>query len=143
MAETRKPATDTDLAAYLDRKNLRNAPPWMPEPGTTVRGKVIGLTVAESDYGPYPRVIYRNTVTGEVFAVHAFHSVLRDRLVELKTEVGIEQYLSYDGKRKHNKNVDPKTGEPLEYHMYDVENVGQEETSKSDSFSWALPGDRD
>ncbi len=133
---------------YLKRQALRNAPAWMPEPGTTVRAKCIGLRMGDSDYGRYPIVVYSIRTddgkdTGDIMAVHAFHSVLANRLAELKTDVGSDQWLSYLGTRQHRTEVDKKTGEPKEYHMYDVENFGEKVTVKEEGFTFELPTRRD
>lgn len=110
--------------AYQERRAVRKAAAWMPEEGATVRATVIGLEMRGSDFGEYPCVIYRKN-DGEVFAVHAFHTILRERLAELKTKIGVEQYITYEGQKTSRKRVD-SNGNPQIYHDYDVENVGSE-----------------
>lgn len=136
--------TAQELEAYFERMELRNAPAWRPEPGTTIRAKCIGLTVRESDYGPYPCIVYRNVDTGEALTVHAFHRVLRDRLQELGTEPGKEQYLTYLGLREFaDKRTEKGSDVTQKYHHYDAENVGEESTVEDKTFTWTLPGDKD
>lgn len=112
-----------ELEEYFERMNTRTAPGWRPTPGTTERASVIGLAMrVDGGYDPYPVITYKRA-DGSTFAVHAFHKVLRDRLAELKTDIGSDQYVTYIGPRPHNtiKNED---GTPKSYHMYDAENVG-------------------
>lgn len=119
------PADDVkELEAYFERRDTRTAPGWNPEPGTTERATVIGLAMrTDGGYEPYPMITYRRK-DGSTFTVHAFHKVLRDRLAELETVIGKEQYISALGPRPHNtiKNED---GTPKSYFMYDAENVGE------------------
>lgn len=113
-----------ELEEYFARKAQRQAPAWMPEPGTTIKAEVIGLRMGQSEYGAYPIVIYRQE-SGDVVAVHAFHTTLRETLQELGTTIGKWQYVSYDGKRASRTRKD-SNGEPVQYHLYDVENVGED-----------------
>jgi hypothetical protein len=113
-----------ELEEYFQRRDARTAPGWTPTPGTTDRATVIGLAMrTDGGYDPYPMITYRRK-DGSTFTVHAFHKVLRDRLAELQTDIGKEQYISYIGPRPHNtiKNED---GTPKNYNMYDAENVGE------------------
>lgn len=140
MALNKATPNDDALAEYRKRMELRNAPGWRPAPNTTVRAEVIGLHMGESEYGPYPKIIYRRkeydgTPTEEVFALHAFHQVLKDRLRELGTDIGKEQFLTYLGTRASGTRVDSK-GEAVEYHNYDVENVGETAAAKSEGFTF-------
>ncbi len=112
--------------AYQAARQVRQAPAWMPEPGTTVRAKVIGLKMGTSDFGAYPIIVYRewdgNEYNGKTFSVHAFHTVLRERLAELKTDIDAEQFLTYEGERTSRSRVD-KDGNPQNYHSYDVDTL--------------------
>lgn len=127
MAELSKAAQEIekDLAEYQERMMLRQAPAWRPEPKTTICGEVIGLRMGSSDFGSYPIVIYRNLLTNEIIAVHAFHTILRNKLAELKTDIGKQQWITYLGKQASRTRKD-KDGEPGEYHNYDVENAGED-----------------
>jgi hypothetical protein len=144
----------SEIEAYFERQAERTAKGWKPEAGTTVRGKVIGLRLGQSDYptaenptGEYPIVIYRvldmfkrdgsKVPFTDTIALHIFHKVLRDRMKELGTEIDTEQFVTYIGPVEHNTAKDPKTGEPAVYHMYDAENVGDVQlTGKQEGFTF-------
>ena len=116
-----------DIEAYFARKEMAKAPAWRPDPGTTVKAEVIGLRMGDGgEYGPYPIVIYRGE-SGNVFAVHAFHTLLRERLAELGTTIGLWQYITYEGRRESTKRKDA-SGNAVQYHDYYAENVGAEST---------------
>lgn len=124
MAEKLSKAAQ-ELEDYYARMEARTAPGWRPMPGTTERATVIGMAMrTDGDYEDYPMITYKRT-DGTRFTVHAFHQMLRDRLAELKTDIGVEQFITYIGPRPHSKlkNTDDT---PKQYHMYDVENVGEE-----------------
>jgi hypothetical protein len=139
MAAVKKDTTAdvNDIEAYFNRKNVRQAPAWMPEPGSTMKGEVIGLKMGTGDYGPYPIIVYRvilstdaDTKAGDVVSVHAFHTLLRESMKEKGTNLGSVQWITYDGKRETNdskkaRKLDP-TAELKEYHLYDVENDGEQ-----------------
>lgn len=139
MAVAKKSTADnvSDIEAYFERKNVRQAPAWMPEPGSSMKGEVIGLKMGESDYGPYPIIVYRvilstdtNLSAGSIVAVHAFHTIMRESLKEKKTAIGSVQWITYEGERETNESkkarkLDPKL-EQKNYHLYDVENEGEE-----------------
>ena len=93
-----------DIEAYFERKAVRMAEAWMPAPGTTFRGLVIGLRMGgqNSPYGLYPVVVYKDLADNSTKAVHAFHQTLRDKLAELKTDIGSIQWISYEGVRVTN-----------------------------------------
>lgn len=116
-----------ELEEYFERMNQRTAPGWRPDPGTTERATVVGLAMREGAYGKtpeeriYPVITYKRA-DGSMFAVHAFHHVLRERLAELKTDIGTEQYITYVGP-KMGINEETKQSE-IKYHIYDAENVG-------------------
>lgn len=131
-------AIEDEFAAYQERKNFRQAPAWMPEPGTTIKAEVIGLKMGSGDYGPYPIVVYKVLVSPDgrsalesTVSVHAFHTLLREKLAELHTEIGSVQWITYDGKVETNASKKARAADPnaekKEYHLYDVENDGQVE----------------
>jgi hypothetical protein len=123
-----------EMEDYFERMNVRTAPGWRPEPGVTERATVIGLALREGTYGKtvedrtYPVITYKRK-DGSTFAVHAFHQVLRDRLAELQTDIGKEQYITYIGPKMGPAEDDPNKME-VKYHMYDAENVGDETTAQ-------------
>jgi len=127
---------DAALADYKERMAQATAPAWMPEPDTTVMGTVIGLRMGGTPepvgYGFYPVVTYK-LPDGSVVAVHAFHSLLRERLAELKTEIGKVQMITYLGQKSSRTRT--KKGEdgkdiPVEYHLYYVENYGEKSANR-------------
>jgi hypothetical protein len=131
--------TASEIEAYFERMEQRTAQGWRPEPGTTLDGTVIGLRMGSSEYGDYPIVVYSVNnmfnATGEAVpahrptvALHCFHQVLRERMAELKTDLGSRQYVTYLGQLESNSRKD-KDGEPVKYHHYDAENYGETETT--------------
>ena len=148
MAEKKLSAAAQEAENYFARMEQRQAPAWMPEPGTTIRGTVKalrmgGLTADEGGYGRYPIIIYRvvgirnpgeadfNVGDHGDIAVHAFHTLIRERLAELKTAPGSDQFVTYLGTRE-SRNRKDKDGKPVAYHNYDAENVGSEAEAEID-----------
>lgn len=130
-----------EIEAYFERATTATARGWKPEPGTTLKGEVVSLRMAESDYrsadrpdGRYPVVTYRvldmfrqdgtkvESAAGTI-ALHVFHKVLSERLQELGTDIGSVQYVTYIGPVDHNTEKNPD-GTPKQYHMYYAENEG-------------------
>lgn len=76
--------------------NLENAEGWRPEVGETLVGTVTDITRAWSDYkdGWYPIVTIESdkrsskVEDGTEVAVHCFHTVLFNRMVELMPKIG-------------------------------------------------------
>lgn len=63
------------------------APAWMPEEGDSILGVVASVSIGpDNGFGPYP-IITILTGEGELVAVHAFHTVLKDRLVDIRPKV--------------------------------------------------------
>lgn len=117
------------IAAARQRMDMTNAPAWIAEDGDELIGHVAMLMMGDGgEYGPYPIVVYTvESMNGETpetqfVKVHAFHTLLQDRLKELKTQIGSYQMLKYFGENKSNKRVD-KDGEPQTYHHYDVQDL--------------------
>ena len=129
----------TDMEAFRQRKAFAKAPAWRPEPGSIIRGTVVGMRMSEDNgYGKYPIITYLTHDTeADYFSVHAFHTLLRNRLAELKTEIGKDQILSYDGKAESIKRTKEK-GETVEYHDYYVEHYGENvgEKAVDDDFAF-------
>lgn len=134
MANSKTETMKNELEDYFKRMEQAKAPAWRPDPGTTVVAEVIGLSMREGDYGPYPCVTYKME-GGAVLNVHAFHTMLRERLAELKTDIGVMQVITYAGLR--DKTKPNAKGETEQYHDYYVENFGAEDTVvKSADFSF-------
>lgn len=139
MASKTTDQNKAELEAYFERMNNRQAPSWRPEPNTTFKGEVIGLRMGGSEppvgYGVYPVLIYKDLADNSTKAVHAFHQVLRNSLAELNTDIGSVQYVTYNGTREHN-TAKQANGEPVVYHLYDVENFGTEVAAKEEGFTF-------
>lgn len=128
-----------DIESYFERKAVRMAEAWMPAPGATFRGQVIGLRMGgqNSPYGLYPIVVYKDLADNSVKAVHAFHQTLRDKLAELKTDIGSIQWISYEGVRETNESKKRNDDENrTRYHLYDVENDGADAVAKEENFTF-------
>jgi len=136
-----------EIEAYFEGKKLRQAPAWMPESGSTIKGEVIGLKMGDGDYGQYPIIVYKvlystndAAVVGETVSVHAFHTIMRQSLAELKTDIGSVQWITYEGERETNdskrkRKLDPKS-EATMYHLYDIINDGDNITGKDENFAF-------
>lgn len=147
-ARTAQSDSVADIESYFERKALRQAPAWRPEPGSTIKAEVIGLKMGAGDYGPYPIIVYKvihatdSTPVGAIVSVHAFHTLLRNKLAELATEIGKVQWITYDGKVETNDSKKKRATDPnadkTEYHLYDVENDGEkvDVTGKDEDFAF-------
>lgn len=137
--ETNAEKLSRELEEYFERKSQNTAPAWLPEPGTTRVGTVTALRMGQDmGYGAYPIITYKGD-DGVYFAVHAFHTLLRNRLSELETTIGKRQILSYDGKRRKSKATDEEIAKGLaDYHFYYIENAGEENsvTGVEEGFSF-------
>ena len=111
---------------------IRSAVAWRPAPGDTVEGTVVKLLRRDGagDLGPYP-VIVMDTGAPHYTAVHAFHTLCRDALKELKTAPGDEVTIAYLGKVE-SKNMGAD-GKKRYYHNYIVIGNGVDSTVE---FSW-------
>ncbi len=92
------------------------APAWRPEPGGKLVGTVTDLSEREGyDGDPYPILTVR-TESGE-YAVHAFHTVLRNELARIRPQVGTELGIKYEGKKATGNGRGT-------YHSYRVRSTG-------------------
>lgn len=109
--------------SFDERVALATAPGWRPEAGDKLeKVEVVRLSLGEdSGYGQYPIVTYLKD-DGTYVRVHAFHTLLRERLAELKTTIGSVQNLQYIGRR--TANTAKANGDVTEYELYYVENDG-------------------
>lgn len=63
------------------------APAWRPEKeGDSILGTITTVSMGHSEYGTYP-IITVVTSDGEMLAVHGFHGVLKQRLIEIRPKV--------------------------------------------------------
>ncbi len=112
-----------EIESYYERLKLAKAPAWIPTPGTTIMGaEVVGREIRTSDWGPYPAITYK-LPTGECVVIHAFHTILRNKLAELGTNMGDRQNITYIGKVTRTED-EMKAGKN-EYHDYYAENTGE------------------
>lgn len=119
----KKDSTETQPElTFAERVAIATAPGWRPEPGETLeKATVIRMSMGESDWGPYPVITYR-TQDGKYVRVHVFHQLLRERLAELKTDIGSVQNLTYIERR--TGNTVKANGDVTEYELYYAENDG-------------------
>lgn len=89
-----------------ERLDQEYAPAWRPEPGGILIGTVTDVDEAPgTDWGPYP-VVTIETADGEEFAVHAFHTVLRNEILKLAPVEGDGLGIKYKGKSKTKSGAD-------------------------------------
>lgn len=84
--------------------DLTYAEGWRPTEGDTVVGKVTDLAMGASQFGRYPIVTIAPDGGGDAVAVHAFHVGLKNRLAELRPQVGERIGIKYVGKRPVKSN---------------------------------------
>lgn len=79
----------TPLDSGHEGMNLDNAEGWRPEVGEVIVGTVTDIARAFSEFkeGYYPIVTIEKE-DGEQVAIHCFHTVLYNRVVELQPKVG-------------------------------------------------------
>ena len=71
--------------------------PWLPEPGEMVGGKIVGIkTVHGGEYGDYPLI--EIDTPSAVVQVHAFHTVLRSTLKDLRPQINDLIAIIYRGR---------------------------------------------
>jgi hypothetical protein len=128
-------------ASAVERKiQLRTAPAWRPLPGTTMLNPtVVGVRRGDGgQYGPYP-ILVVETPAGEVWAIHAFHTLLRNQLTELRPTPGtLIESITYVGRNETNESVkkfaaDGKEADRTFYHHYLVTMPDDED---SEGFLW-------
>jgi hypothetical protein len=134
-----KPAATATTALTLDERiAIATAPGWRPtesEEKLIENATVVGLRMHEhEEYGKTPVVVYRKT-DGTFISVYAFHTVLRERLAELKTGIGSVHTIKYLGAQTSNTRKD-LNGDPQRYESYYVEIPGQEVAAVSEDFAF-------
>jgi hypothetical protein len=116
MTDTAKKLS-AELEAYFAAKELQTAPAWRPSPGDTLIGEVIGLRMGDGDHGPYPIVVIRRE-DKTCASVHAFHTLIREQLRDMKCNIGMRVAISYDGEKVTNKTADLAEDKQESYHVY-------------------------
>lgn len=79
----------------LDRLD-QDSTGWKPNVGDKLVGTVVEVSERDGDYGSYPLVVLE-TDSGELIAVHAFHTVLKSELARLKPSEGDRLGVKYLG----------------------------------------------
>lgn len=96
-----------------ERLALASAEGWNPSEGDTLIGTILDIKASrENEYGIYP-IVTLATEQGNV-AVHAFHELLKNGLMEARPAVGERIAIAYLGERQSKAN-DDRT-----YHNYSV-----------------------
>lgn len=80
---------------------LQDAEGWRPNPGDVLKGEVVEIKRAWSDWTDswYPLVIIRDQTRNENVGVHCFHATLQERLMAARPKIGDELEIAYLGKR--------------------------------------------
>lgn len=88
------------MTALEERLEAGLAPAWRPdkEDAAVLIGEVVDIDVGTSDYEPYPLLVVR-TDDGAEFAVHAFHTVLKNELTRQKPQIGERIGIKYLGEQ--------------------------------------------
>jgi hypothetical protein len=133
MATVKTVAAPQETTTLAQRIAINSAPPWRPENGDILIGRLIGVRVGGSKvedggYGLYPVLVLdklddTGEPTGQYMAIHAFHTLVVQPIIELlknqKLVKGADVTVSYLGRQKKTK---PNAkGEYEEYHNYYVE----------------------
>jgi hypothetical protein len=124
---TKATAATISLAERIKRET---APAWKPSPGDILIGQFVGVRKAGKSkemggYGEYYAILLQD-VNGDYWAVHAFHTVLQNKLIkELRPHIGDWLTLSYIGSvivTADDVKADPtlKVGD-TRYHNYYLE----------------------
>jgi hypothetical protein len=99
-------ATKATGDSLRDRLDLESAEGWNPEEGDTLIGAVISIKASSpNEYGIYP-IVTVATENGNV-AVHCFHSILKNALLEARPAVGERIAIAYLGMKHSKKNDRP------------------------------------
>jgi hypothetical protein len=109
-----------DVDARSRNLKILGAPAWIPTPGTTMTARFIALRKGgiDSEYGVYPILTVEDAESGEFVSVHAFHTLLKNKILEMRPALGDVMTLHYEGTRP-SKRLDKK-GDPIDYHLYYV-----------------------
>lgn len=129
-------AMQARLEIAFNNQRITQAEAWMPEPRDFIVGTVEDLTMQTGgQYGDYLRVVYKLIASGNrndtrqwkadsgYVALHVFHQLLIERLMELKTVKGSAQYIEYiEHRTKRNPTEDEIKQGKDKYHLYYAEN---------------------
>lgn len=114
---------------------LASAPAWRPNPGDTLLNPtVVGVRKGGvgGEYGTYPILVVEST-DGDILAIHAFHTLLRDRLAEIKPTPGtVIESITYLGEKITNASAGKDEKDQTSYHHYVVTMAGDETAEEYD-----------
>ena len=117
---------------------IKSARAWRPEPGDILRGHVITVQARTSEYGTYPVVYLQEddeAGNDKLWAIHAFHTVLKAEYMRVKPGPGNYLETAYLGKHPSAKRKDSK-GEPVLTHLYSASDGTETEVASWDQ-AWA------
>ena len=79
---------------------------WKPKPGVVMEGEVLDISSGYSTYKDenYP-ILTIQPAEGEPKDVHCFHEVLRNKILQLRPQVGEKVGIKYLGKTKKKGNT--------------------------------------
>lgn len=121
--------------SFAERAAMANAPAWRPNVGDTFHGKLLGVRIGKTEeYGQYPVLVMRDVETDAFFAVHAFHTVLLDRLNEIKPQAGDILQGIYNGEVVTNATKDKAEKDQTSYHSYYIERDGDEDATFGEGY---------
>lgn len=111
----------TNVRSLADRIAEDYAPAWLPSEGDTVIGFVSEISVGTSDFGDYP-IVTLTLADGTRAAIHGFHTVLREALIENEPGIGEEIAVKYMGRilPRNKRDVKGATVEKDGYENYRV-----------------------
>lgn len=115
------------MSTLTDRLDEEFAEAWRPAKDDAIEGVVVSIGSNDSGWGPYPIVTIQPD-KGEPLAFHAFHTVAKLKLQQLKPVVGDRLAVKYTGEKT------PKGGGKA-YHAYNIV------SDKESTFDWDMLGD--
>lgn len=82
----------------LEERLSREPEGWRPSPGDQLIGTVLDIDTRTSDYGEgvYPLLLVETT-DDKLYAVHAFHTVLKSELARRRPNIGDRIGIRYSG----------------------------------------------
>ncbi|MHB8469999.1 MAG: hypothetical protein ACYDCH_09625 [Gaiellaceae bacterium] len=88
---------NSSAARSLDDRLDTTAEAWKPNAGDKIVGEVIDVDSRDGGFGLYPIVVLR-TDAGDEYAVHGFHTVIRNELAKRPPRIGERLGIKYLGK---------------------------------------------
>ena len=140
-------ATPVALSGTALRIALDTAPALRMTAGQTIeRATFLTARMAEGgEYGAYPVAFFN--VDGNVVALHAFHTILRNKIVELAPKPGEDFTIHYVGERETNKTLklrevqgdSIKPNDITTYHNYSIFRTDEVE-APAETLDWSTVG---